>query len=152
VALDYQKIYYSGVRAIANSSANQAPLGSDAGPGFGWQDIGVVKLGVQWQYDSNLTLRAGYNHGQNPIRSADVSFNILAPGVVQDHFTLGFTKQLDKTSELSGMFMYAKKSTVSGPSMFNGSAFSGMNLSTGLISESISMNQKSFGIQYGRKF
>jgi long-chain fatty acid transport protein len=150
-AVDYQKIYYSKVAAISNSSSNQAAMGADNGPGFGWKDVGIVKFGLQWGYSSDLTLRAGYNRGQNPISANDVSFNILAPGVVTDHLTLGFTKKIDSVSEFSGMFMYARKNSVSGMSMFNGQAFSAMNLG-GPIAESISMNQKSIGLQYSRKF
>ncbi|MCJ7798561.1 MAG: outer membrane protein transport protein, partial [Polaromonas sp.] len=67
VAMDYQRINYSGVPSIGNPSTNQAPLGAANGPGFGWKDVGVFKLGVQWQATPNLALRAGYNKSQNPI-------------------------------------------------------------------------------------
>jgi long-chain fatty acid transport protein len=151
LAVDYQKIYYSKVAAISNPSSNQAAMGADNGPGFGWKDISVLKFGVQFAYSNDLTLRAGYNRGQNPISANDVSFNILAPGVVTDHLTLGFTKKIDTVSELSGMFMYARTNSISGMSMFNGPAFSAMNLG-GPIAETISMNQRSIGLQYSRRF
>jgi long-chain fatty acid transport protein len=86
-AMDYQRINYSGVSSIGNPSSNMAPLGADNGPGFGWRDINVWKIGAQWQFNPTWTLRAGYSKGQNPITPADVSFNILAPGVVTDHIT-----------------------------------------------------------------
>ena len=40
---------------------------------------------------SRLVLRAGYNTSGNPIRAEDVTFNILAPGVVRHHVTAGGT-------------------------------------------------------------
>jgi len=55
-----------------------------------------------------------------PIRSQDVTFNILAPGVVQDQYTLGTTYAIDKQSEVTGTFMYAANNTVTGPSLFAG--------------------------------
>ncbi len=73
-----------------NPSLVQAQLGADNGPGFGWEDIDVWKLGVEYKYSQQLTLRAGYNHGDNPISPSDVTFNILAPGVIEDHLTVGF--------------------------------------------------------------
>ena len=148
VALDYQKINYSGVRSIGNASASQAPLGSADGAGFGWKDIGVIKLGVQWQASPTLTLRAGYNKGQNPVTGNDVSFNIVAPGVVTDHLTLGATWALDKQSDISVAYTSVKNRSVTGPSMFNGL----MPPGTPFISETIRMKQQSIGVQYSRRF
>lgn len=145
IALDYQNIQYSGVRSIGNSSANTAMgmgmLGSAQGSGFGWQDVGVVKLGVQWQASDTLTVRAGYSQGDNPIRAQDVSFNILAPGVIEQHATIGVTMKLDAKSEISGSFMHAFSNSVTGNSFFGNG-----------IQETIEMKQNSLGVQYSRQF
>ena len=147
VALDYQRISYSKIASIGNSSSNQAPLGAANGPGFGWQDVDVVKLGVDYKMDSQLTLRGGYNHSSNPIRSQDVTFNILAPGVVQSHYTLGLTFADSKVSEYTAALMYAPRVTVSGPSLFNGLFGPGAG-----GNETIGMSQYSFGVAWGKKF
>ena len=142
LALDYQRINYSGVNSIANPSTNLflgAPLGADNGPGFGWQDVDVWKLGVQYKYSQQLTLRAGYNHTDNPITSRDVTFNILAPGVVQDHATLGFTYTLATGNEVTMAYMHAFKNDVTGANLF------------GDGTEKIQMYQDSLGIQYSWK-
>lgn len=115
LALDYQRINYSGVKAIANPSTNQALLGTNGGPGFGWKDINVWKLGAAYKMDDKMTLRAGYNRTDNPIQSRDAMFNILAPGVVQDHVTLGMSYAVSKTSDLTVSYMHAFKHSVSGP-------------------------------------
>ena len=124
-AMDYQRINYSGVSSIGNPSSNMAPLGADNGPGFGWRDINVWKIGAQWQLNPTWTLRAGYNKGQNPITPANVSFNILAPGVVTDHITMGATMQMDKQSELTFTYMHARNNEVTGASLFNNPMFGG---------------------------
>jgi len=100
VAIDYEHIHYNNVASIGNPSTTPAPLGSSNGPGFGWQDVNVWKLGVEYALNPSWVLRGGYNRGSNPIQARDVTFNILAPGVTQDHFTLGFTYSLDARSEL----------------------------------------------------
>ena len=121
VALDYQRINYSDSRAVNNPSQPPvAPLGAANGPGFGWQDIDVWKLGVAWRMNDAWTLRAGYNHGDNPITPRDVTFNILAPGVMENHYSLGFTYAMGKNNELSGAVMYAPRQEVKGSSLFNG--------------------------------
>jgi len=140
VAADYQRINYSGVASINNPSTNMFPLGSDNGPGFGWQDVDVWKLGVQYKYSQQLTLRAGYNHTDNPITARDVTFNILAPGVVKDHATLGFTYTLASGNELTMAYMHAFKKDVTGASIL---PFGG--------TEKIQMYEDSVGVQYSWK-
>ena len=147
-ALDYQRIKYSGVASIANSSQQlgcpgTGCLGGSTGIGFGWNDIDVWKLGAEYKYSKALTLRAGYNHGDNPIKSSDVTFNILAPGVVKDHVTLGFTYTLASGNELTMSYMHAFDNEVTGqpnPLYFPAGG-----------TEEIKMYQNSIGIAYSWK-
>jgi long-chain fatty acid transport protein len=140
VAVDYARINYGGVPSIANASDIQVPLGLAGGPGFGWSDINVWKLGVQWQATSQWTLRAGLNVGDNPIQSRDVTFNIIAPGVMTKHLTLGGTYAYSPKSEVSFAYMVAPSNSVTGDSR----GFGG--------TETIKMKQQSIGIQYGWRF
>jgi long-chain fatty acid transport protein len=151
VAADYSRVNYSGVPAIGNPMSNLMagnPMGSANGPGFGWSDVNVLKLGVQWQATSTMLLRAGYNQSTNPVKAENVTFNILAPGVITQHYTFGGTYALSKDSEFTWAYMYAPKNTVTGASMYNG--MPGMPPSG--ITETIRMSQQSLGVQYGWKF
>jgi long-chain fatty acid transport protein len=155
IALDYERINYSDVKSVNNPSSQllhcaggdlSACLGGSNGAGFGWRDIDVWKLGIQYRYDDRLTLRAGYNYSQNPITSADVTINILAPGVVQHHITGGATWALDRDSALTFAAMYAFNNDVTAPSFFN-------NFAPGLaMQEKIKMYEYSLGVQYQRRF
>lgn len=148
LALDYQRISYSDVNSIANPSLVMAQLGADNGPGFGWQDIDVWKLGAEYKYSQQLTVRAGWNHGDNPISSRDVTFNILAPGVIEDHVTLGFTYTLASGNELTMSYMHAFSNDVSGASILP--VMAGMS-PTPMGTENIEMDQNALGIQYSWK-
>ncbi len=147
IAMDYQRIGYSGVRSIGNPQANifSSQMGLAAGPGFGWSDVDVFKLGVQWQQTPKLQLRAGYNKSTNPIKSADVTFNILAPGVITDHYTLGGTYALEGNKEVSFYYMYAPEQKVTGDSLFR-------NFGVATATETIRMSQQSLGVQFGWKY
>ena len=147
LALDFGRINYSDVPSVGNPSSMPAPLGAANGPGFGWKDIDVFKLGVAWKMSNALTLRAGYNKGDNPISAPDVTFNILAPGVMKQHYTTGFTYALDKDSEVSGALMIAPRQSVTGASLFNAVLGPGAG-----GSETIGMKQTSIGLAWGRKF
>ncbi|WP_112069552.1 OmpP1/FadL family transporter [Herbaspirillum rubrisubalbicans] len=116
LAADVNKIVYSGVSSVAAPIANfaSARLGSSTGPGFGWQDVTVYKIGTVYEVTPNLTLRAGYNHASQPIPSSQTLFNILAPGVVQDHVSVGGTYKLAGGGEVSLAYTHAFKKTING--------------------------------------
>ncbi len=147
VLLDITQINYSGVNAISNPllpNLSTSQLGKSDGAGFGWKDMTVYKLGVDWQTSANLVLRAGFNHGSQPIPNGETFFNLLAPATVEDHITAGATWTLQNQSELTFAFMYALENTVSGsnsiPAGFGGGE------------ANLTMSQISLGVAYGWKF
>jgi long-chain fatty acid transport protein len=141
MALDYQRINYSGVKSISNSSANffTSTLGSANGAGFGWHDIDVWKLGAQYKYNKNWTMRAGWNHGDNPVQAADVTFNIIAPGVIKDHLTMGTTYLTSTGGELTVSYTHGFENSVTGQDLLTGAT------------ETIRMHQDILGVAYGWK-
>ena len=72
----------------------------------------------------------------------------LAPGVVQDHYTLGFTYALDKNSEITMAYMHAAKQSVTGSSLFNAL----IPVANAGGTEKIQMLENSLGIAWGTKF
>ena len=155
LAVDYERIFYTDSKSVSNPSSligncyggqASACLGGSDGAGFGWRDINVWKFGVQYALNDQWTLRGGYNYSQNPIRPQDVTFNILAPGVVQNQWTLGATWKLDKESEITGTFMYAQNNSVTGTSLLVGFG------APPTTSETIQMKEYQLGIAYSRKF
>ncbi len=118
IAADVQRIRYSQVGAVGNSLApllSGVPLGAAGGPGFGWRDMTVTKLAVQHAVSPTLTLRGGYSHGRQPVPAGETFFNILAPGVVQDHWTAGFTlKPVGSHLEWTGYAALGRGHTVAG--------------------------------------
>ena len=114
---DVQKIYYNDVKSVGNPmipNLFKTALGNDEGAGFGWENMTIYKAGVQWKSSDAWTWRAGYSYGEQPIRSRDVMFNILAPGVPEQHATVGFTRAISKTQDLGFSLMHAFSKTVSG--------------------------------------
>ena len=152
LALDYQRINYSGVDSVSNTSeppitfpcggSNPTCLGGSKGIGFGWQDMDVWKLGMEYKYSQKLTLRAGYSHTDQPIPNSDVTFNSVAPAVIEDHVTLGLTYTLASGNELTVAYMHGFANDVSGPV--------NQYFPVG-GTDKIEMYQNSLGIQYSWK-
>ena len=113
--LDYKHIFYGSVASIANPMASLGLLGTSNGIGFGWHDVDVVKVGAEWRATPKWTFRVGYAHNTNPIKAPDVTFNILAPGVVTDHITGGFAYKSSPHSTWEFAAAYAPTHKVSGP-------------------------------------
>ncbi len=117
--LDIQHIWYSDIASVGHPMAPQqlttgTQLGSDDGAGFGWEDVTVFKLGYQWVRDEDWTWRVGYSRCDQPIPDSEVLFNILAPGVMEQHLTAGFTRRLGDAGEWTFAAMYSPEEEVSG--------------------------------------
>ncbi|MBU1190770.1 MAG: outer membrane protein transport protein [Gammaproteobacteria bacterium] len=169
VAFDVQRILYGDVAAIANKgpTADQyftalssvlgsgmpysgaGSLGTDDGWGFGWEDTTVYKLGINHELNSQWTIRGGLNYGSETIEPDQNLFNILAPGIVQRHVTLGFTYMPTQYNEISMTFMHALREEQS--ETFTATPALGPFAGANYAAE-IGMDQNAIEISYGMKF
>ena len=152
---DFQRIWYEEVESISNEIQNlfacpsaglggtdiESCLGGDNGGGFGWEDINILKFGIQWEQSNQNIFRVGYSHSDQPISSDQVLFNILAPGVIENHITAGYTRVLSDDSEINFLLMHALKESVEGTNAFD---------PTQTIE--IEMQQFEAGISWSKKF
>lgn len=117
VAFDWQRVFYTDSKSISNatlpiSAAENDPrnLGRDNGPGFGWKDQDIFKLGLEYILNPEWTLMAGYNYGESPIPDEDgggeLEFNVLAPATTEHHLSVGGTYKV-KRHEFVGAFWHA---------------------------------------------
>lgn len=115
---DWQRIFYGDVAALSNPNATAVTpgtlLGADNGLGFGWDDIDIWKLGVQWDYDARLTLRAGVSHANQLFDNGQALFNVLAPATPRTHASLGMSYRLDRNNSLSLAYTHAFENKISG--------------------------------------
>ena len=148
LAADYQRINYSGVASIGNPSATSLPMGvigmgTDNGSGFGWADMDIWKLGAEYKLNQQMTLRAGYSYADSPLDGSAVgeaTFNIIAPGVIEHHLTLGMTYTTASGDEMTVAYMHGFENEVSGANPF---PFGG--------TDTTKMYQNSLGFQYSWK-
>lgn len=123
LVLDYQRINYGEINSLANSNALPLTgpsdfLGADGGLGFGWQDMDIIKLGVQWAFDDRLTLRAGYSHASALFKGTQALFNVLAPATIRNHLSLGSSYQYSQQSAFNLAFTLALNEEIDGSSPF----------------------------------
>ncbi len=143
-AFDVQQIYYSKEKSIANPmlpNLMTARLGDENGAGFGWQDMTIYKFGLEWKASEALTLRAGFATGKQPIPESEVLFNILAPGVIEQHATLGVGYTLSKGNTLQLAVTRAFSKEVTGPNALEAPG-----------QQSISLKMDQWDVEFGYSF
>jgi len=130
---DIEYTWYSDVDSVGNDiqlifgcpTAGQGGmalencLGGDNGAGFGWDNMLTYKLGLRYQAGEDWTWRLGYSYGDQPIDNDQMTFNILAPGVMEQHITAGFTLERTKGRQFNLAVMYAPSNDVTGPNNFD---------------------------------
>lgn len=117
------------VNGIPSVTDPKKELGNDEGMGFGWKDMTVYKLGVQYGVNQKLQVRAGYNYAKTPIPYSQLTFNALAPAVVETHTSVGFTYRASDELEITGTYMYVAPNSQCSPNRQNiiGSACTNMH-------------------------
>lgn len=112
VLLDMEKIEYGAVKPLGSQVEPQrfsdqcfiprlltrsdtpselpACLGGDTGPGFGWGDVTVYKLGYQAKL-GEITWRAGFSWGGNPVNDEQTLPKFFAPAITDRHAALGLS-------------------------------------------------------------
>jgi long-chain fatty acid transport protein len=126
---DFKRIFYGDIDALSNT--NDIPLdqiiadpdnrlGGAQGLGFGWEDINVYSVGVQYQASEKLTLRTGFSAADEPWKNVNTLFNILAPATVEKHASLGASYNLNKQSRINVAYTHAFRNTIEGTSTFTG--------------------------------
>jgi long-chain fatty acid transport protein len=137
IVADVQQINYTDVAAISNPinqlingscnpsfpagpASGAGCLGGASGAGFGWEDMTIFKIGYQIDINEKHTVRVGYSHADQPIPEGQTLFNLLAPAVIDDHITAGWTMKVGDSQEFNLSGMYAPSNSVKGDNPFDG--------------------------------
>lgn len=128
VGLDYQRIFYDEIDALANSNDKdispcftESPkpnicLGGKDGLGFGWDSMDVVKLGLRYDHNEKLSFMGGASYNSQFSTGRQALFNILAPATVRWHLTLGATYRHSDSDAFNLAFSYMPKEELDGTS------------------------------------
>jgi long-chain fatty acid transport protein len=102
-----------------------------------------------YELNPKVTLRGGFVTLKQPIPESQTLFNVLAPGVVENHLTLGATFQTSPTGELTVSYMHAFEKKVNGvgsiPPAMPPFGFGGGEAN-------LRMSQNALGVAYGWKY
>lgn len=166
VAADVQRINYGEIESVSNRGPNvvdindvnplcpgvdttECLLGGDKGMGMGWESMTVYKLGLNYDYSDQWSVRGGVNYGKAPIPEDQVLFNLVAPATTEKHFMLGASYRPSPNVEWSFNYVHAFKNTIKGPTAFPPAANGGQSVAG--ENGAISMYINTLGVSFAYK-
>lgn len=120
VSLDYKRIFWKSAmkdfRTVAKNGTNRdvnALVGSDTLPTsipLEWDDQNVFALGIEIYIGDWLTIRGGWNYGNNPIPETHAL--PIVPAITEHHFSIGASVAIGSFS-IDAAWMHAAKNSIS---------------------------------------
>jgi long-chain fatty acid transport protein len=74
-----------------------------------WKDSYSFRIGGEYDVNSSLTVRAGFDYGNNPVPASTI-FPVF-PAIVEDHISLGASYALSQSLKLNGAYELALNNT-----------------------------------------
>jgi long-chain fatty acid transport protein len=154
VLADYQRIDFRRFGALGNAPFDGSSLrGSPGGPGSGWRNVEVFKLGVRYQVTPAIRVSAGASANSRVYAEADTTHNITSPSTFRRHYTWGAGYTTTDGAEWSVYFGRSTRVSTTGPSGL-GSAVVSQITGTPTVAgqESLATSNEIFGIQLSIRY
>jgi long-chain fatty acid transport protein len=102
LAADYRFVDYENTNGFAEKGWTQ----TGSVKGFGWKNMNVISVGLQYKGIEKLPLRVGYTYSSNPIDSELAFFSIPATAIIENAVQFGTSYPLSDNFNLNGVFHY----------------------------------------------
>ncbi len=119
----------------------KGPAGIDFPMDPGWKDQTVYALGVAYEINKRLNVRAGYNYAEAPFDEDKVANNLILPAIVETHYTVGMDYSLNNHWELALHYMVVPEKTMTAPAT-----------DPNAPGAEISLSERSMGMNIGYRF
>lgn len=118
VAADVEWLRWRRIKSLDNDFLNEAGtmnlLGASNGPGFGWHNQVIYRVGVDWGLNECLWFRAGYSYSKCLVRNTETFFNSFLIDLIESTLTFGVTWKFRASSELTFFFLHGLEHQVKG--------------------------------------
>jgi long-chain fatty acid transport protein len=111
IAIDGMFTKYKGVHGFGGPGG----INNGVVDPFGWRNIWTFKAGIQHVASEKLTVRAGYNYSQMPLRPEVVLSATGAPATFQHHFCAGVGLKMFPFLEANASVYFVPRQHVVGP-------------------------------------
>lgn len=102
LALDYRYVFMENADGL--SSVGWTPAATVLG--FGWKDISIVSVGIQYKGITKVPLRVGYTYSDNPVEDEVAFFNVSSVAIIRNAWQLGLSYIISPRVTLDAVFHY----------------------------------------------
>ncbi len=100
IAIDYRRVDYENTAGFEAKGWTQ----TGSVQGFGWKNINILSIGLQYKGIEKLPLRVGYTYSSNPIDEELAFFSIPATAIIENAFLIGFGYHFNDNFTLNGVY------------------------------------------------
>lgn len=145
IALDYRFVNYEGTEGFEETG--WTPTASIQG--FGWKNMSIVSVGVQYKGIEKLPLRLGYTYSSNPIDEELTMFSVPATAVIANAFQFGASYEINESFRIDGVYHYGMSNGKTEGQMLNPQLISANNPLGKIPGSSVGYDMTTSMIQFG---
>lgn len=153
-ALDFRYVDYEGTEGFAESGWQISDSGPTTGfptgavNGFGWKNMTIVSVGLQYKVTDKLPIRIGYTYSSNPIEDELAFFSIPATAVIENAAQIGFGYKFNNKIEINAVYHQGFRGDGSSGNLLSPVAISPTNPLGAIPNSSVSYNMETSMIQF----
>ncbi len=117
IALEFQWIDWTATNGVNKPKYSQRAI-TTIGWNLSWKDQFIYKIGINYDVNKYLSVRAGFNYGKMPVNKTRAFENAAFPAVAEFHYTAGLTLNLNEKFGINLGAMYSPISEVSGSGLY----------------------------------
>lgn len=145
LALDYRFVNYEGTEGFEETG--WTPTASIQG--FGWKNISIVSVGLQYKGVEKLPIRIGYTHSSNPIDEKLTMFSVPATAVIANAFQFGASYDINDSFRIDGVYHYGMSDGKTSGQMLNPQMISSTNPLGEIPGSTVAYDMTTSMIQFG---
>jgi long-chain fatty acid transport protein len=100
IAIDYRYVDYENTNGFSEKGWTQ----TGSVKGFGWKNINILSVGIQYKGIEKLPLRVGYTYSSSPIDEELAFFSIPATAIIENALQFGFSYPITDSLMLNGVY------------------------------------------------
>jgi long-chain fatty acid transport protein len=115
LAFDFRRVDYENTDGFSKTGWTQTASVA----GFGWENISILSVGLQYKGINKVPLRFGYTYSSNPIPDEITFFNVPATAIIKDAFQFGLSYEVNDNWKIDGVYHYGNSGGKTSGQMLN---------------------------------
>lgn len=148
LALDFRRVDYENTDGFSETGWTQTASVA----GFGWENISILSVGLQYKGINKLPLRFGYTYSSNPIPEEVAFFNIPATAIIKNAYQFGCSYEINAKWKLDAVYHYGDSDGSTEGKILNPMMISSSNPYGAIPGSSVSYDMTTSMIQFGLSY